>query len=193
MRHPTTRVSPPTTTAEADPDFFYEGDASQLDARFVASVENMLGQRRKAQLARDYAGADALREGLQKSFGVVSSDHKQLNSRDPRTTWRVVTSMAKPPTPSDAHQYGRGTVKFVSATPEEAARKAVTVGGETLQAFLGRLGLQMHAATLHEEELTILDLPLATQEDLVTIGLPRVAAAAAITERWAILAAGWSV
>ena len=55
----------------------------------------------------------------------------------------------------------------MTASPEALARKAITVGGETLEDFLGRLGLLGYAAQLHEEELTILDLPLASASDLV--------------------------
>ena len=64
----------------------------------------------------------------------------------------------------------------MTASPEALARKAITVGGETLEDFLGRLGLLGYAAQLHEEELTILDLPLASASDLVATGLPRAAA-----------------
>ena len=67
-------------------------------------------------------------------------------------------------------------VRVVTASPEALARKAITVGGETLEDFLGRLGLLGYAARLHDEELTILDLPLASASDLVAVGLPRPAA-----------------
>ena len=135
----------------------------------MASVESLLGQRRREQLARNFAAADALREGLRTSYGVVSSDHKQRGSRDPRTTWRIVKAKEAPSTDGVA-------VRVVTASPEALARKAITVGGETLEDFLGRLGLLGYAARLHDEELTILDLPLASASDLVAVGLPRVAA-----------------
>ena len=122
--------------------FFYEGDASKLEPRFVASVESLLGQRRREQLARNFAAADALREGLRTSYGVVSSDHKQRGSRDPRTTWRIVKATPAPSTDGAA-------VRVVTASPEALARKAITVGGETLEDFLGRLGLLGYAARLH--------------------------------------------
>ena len=134
----------------------------------MASVESLLGQRRREQLARNFAAADALREGLRTSYGVVSSDHKQRGSRDPRTTWRIV----KTPAPST----DGAAVRVVTASPEALARKAITVGGETLEDFLGRLGLLGYAARLQDEELTILDLPLASASDLVAVGLPRPAA-----------------
>ena len=138
----------------------------------MASVESLLGQRRREQLARNFAAADALREGLRTSYGVVSSDHKQRGSRDPRTTWRIVRAKEAPTPPST----DGAAVRVVTASPEALARKAITVGGETLEDFLGRLGLLGYAARLHDEELTILDLPLASASDLVAVGLPRPAA-----------------
>ena len=133
------KPAPRWSSAEAARDtdaleFFYEGDASKLEPRFVASVESLLGQRRREQLARNFAAADALREGLRTSYGVVSSDHKQRGSRDPRTTWRIVKATPAPSTDGVA-------VRVVTASPEALARKAITVGGETLEDFLGRLGL----------------------------------------------------
>ena len=170
---PAPRWSSAEAARDADAlEFFYEGDASKLEPQFVARVESLLGQRRREQLARNFAAADALREGLRTSYGVVSSDHKQRDSRDPRTTWRIVRAKEAPTPPSTDGV----AVRVVTASPEALARKAITVGGETLEDFLGRLGLLGYAAQLHEEELTILDLPLASASDLVATGLPRAAA-----------------
>ena len=143
---PAPRWSSAEAARDADAlEFFYEGDASKLEPRFVASVESLLGQRRREQLARNFAAADALREGLRTSYGVVSSDHKQRGSRDPRTTWRIVKAKEAPTPPST----DGAAVRVVTASPEALARKAITVGGETLEDFLGRLGLLGYAARLH--------------------------------------------